>query len=238
MEQVIGFPPAAVPVESASFLGAIKLLAFPGGILIMLGLFTRPVCAVLSGLLLAYWAAIPVPATLLEGVTLFGARGPSDPLLLSGLFFLYLAAAGPGSWSLDYLRDRGAALAQREWAPYALCVLRVVTGFLFIHHGLDKVLGTRVPLDWMSLRALAAVLELIGGPMLMLGLFTRPLGFLLSGEMAFAYFMNHAPGGFWGSFAEPNQEASILNSFLFLFIWAAGPGAWSLDERLQRRRRE
>ena len=90
-------------------------------------------------------------------------------------------------------------------------------------------MGTRVPLDSTSLRALAAVLECVGGPMLMAGLFTRPLAFLLSGEMAFAYFMNHAPEGFWGSFIEPNQEAAILNCFLFLFLWAAGPGAWSLD---------
>jgi hypothetical protein len=53
--------------------------------------------------------------------------------------------------------------------------------------------------------------------------------FILSGEMAFAYFLNHWPERFWGSFAEPNQEAAILNSFLFLFLWGAGPGAWSLD---------
>jgi uncharacterized membrane protein YphA (DoxX/SURF4 family) len=238
MEQTFGFPPAFTPVDAGSFLGVIKLLALPGGVLIMLGLFTRSVCLALSGLLLGYWLVGPLPATVLGGSTLFGARGPSDPLLLSGLFLLYLVAAGPGSWSLDRLHNREAALARRHWAPYALFALRIVAGFLFIHHGFDKVAGTRIPLDWTSLRALAAVLELVGGPLLMLGLFTRPLAFLLSGEMAFAYFINHSPEGFWGSFAEPNQEASILNCFLFLFIWAAGPGAWSLDGRLQRRRRD
>ena len=72
----------------------------------------------------------------------------------------------------------------------------------------------------------------------MIGLFTRPLAFLLSGEMAFAYFLNHAPDGFLGSFVEPNQEAAILNCFLFLFLWGAGPGAWSVDGRLQRRRQK
>ncbi len=71
--------------------------------------------------------------------------------------------------------------------------------------------------------------------MLMLGLFSRPVAFLLSGEMAFAYFMNHWPERFWGSFVEPNQEAAILNCFLFLFLWAAGPGALSLDGLWKRR---
>jgi putative oxidoreductase len=70
----------------------------------------------------------------------------------------------------------------------------------------------------------------------MLGLFTRPLVFLLSGEMAFAYFISHAPEGFWGSFREPNQEAAILFCFLYLFFWAAGPGPFSVDRLVQSRR--
>ena len=229
MEQVIGFPPAWVPSESTSFYGVIKLLAFPGGILIMLGLLLRPVCLVLSAMYLAYWFVGPLSSYLTEGARLFGARGPSDPVLLNGLFFLYLALAGGGAWSLDRLRDsKGEAVWESPWAPYALAVLRIVAGFLFIFHGIDKVTG-RVPLDLTSLRALAAALEFVGGPLLMAGLFTRPVAFILSGEMAFAYFLNHWPERFWGSFVEPNQEAAILNSFLFLFLWGAGPGAWSLD---------
>ena len=229
MEQVLGFPPAWVPAESTSFYGVIKLLAFPGGILIMLGLLLRPVCLLLSAMYLAYWFVGPLAAYLTEGARLFGARGPSDPVLLNGLFFLYMALAGGGAWSLDRLRNpNGEAPRESRWTPYALAVLRIVAGFLFIFHGIDKVTG-RVPLDLTSLRALAAGLEFIGGPMLMVGLFTRPVAFLLSGEMAFAYFLNHWPERFWGSFVEPNQEAAILNSFLFLFLWGAGPGAWSLD---------
>ena len=228
MEQVLGFPPAWVPTEPTSFYGIIKLLAFPGGILIMLGLWLRPVCLVLSAMYLVYWLVGPLAAYLTEGARLFGARGPSDPVLLNGLFFLYMVLAGGGAWSLDRLRNPKEAVSESRWAPYALAVLRIVAGFLFIFHGIDKVTG-RVPLDLTSLRALAAALEFVGGPMLMAGLFTRPVAFILSGEMAFAYFLNHWPERFWGSFVEPNQEAAILNSFLFLFLWGAGSGAWSLD---------
>lgn len=264
MEQVIGFPPAWVATESTSAYGVIKLLAFPGGILIMLGLFLRPVCAVLSALYLVYWFIGPLADYLAEGQRLFGARGPSDPVLLNGMFLLYLAFVGGGAWSADRwlaggigspLPDparppkphpgsdragsaevRGAVSWDSRWAPYVLGALRVVAAFLFIHHGLDKVYG-RVPLDVTSLRALAAILELVGGPMLMVGLLTRPVAFLLSGQMAFAYFLNHWPERFWGSFVEPNQEAAILNCFLFLFLWASGPGAWSLDGLRRERRR-
>ena len=261
MEQVLGFPPVAVDAEPTSFYGVIKLLAFPGGILIMLGLFVRPVCLVLSAMYLMYWFVGPLAAYLADGARLFGARGPSDPVLLNGFFFLYMVLAGGGVWSLDGLRGGGAGSAARDpayvdplalpagspvrraglaqqarLAPYALAALRIVAGFLFIFHGIDKVAG-RVPLDVTSLRALAAVLELVGGPLLMLGLFTRPVAFLLSGQMAFAYFLSHWPERFWGSFVGPNQEAAILNSFLFLFLWAVGPGAWSLDDAWRRGRR-
>jgi len=236
MEQWFGFPAAWVPSEPASLYGILKLLSLPGGVLLMLGLWTRPISMVLAPLSLIYWLAVPLPAALLEGQRLFGARGPSDPLLLNFAFLLYLVASGPGRWSLDCVRDRTAALRQASWTPQALATLRIIAGFLFLHHGIEKVFGGRVPLDPVSLRAFAALLENVGGPLLMLGLLTRPLAFLLSGEMAFAYFINHAQDGFWASFVEPNQEAAILNCFLFLFMWAAGPGAWSVSSRIGRRR--
>jgi putative oxidoreductase len=263
MEQVFGFPGAWRDVAALSLFGALKLLCFPGGILMMLGLFTRPAALILGVAHLLYWLVEPLPDTLLQGRRLFGAGGaPSDHILLPGFFFLYLSLTGAGMWSLDRLlgRDVGSAgsasrnpasvrmagsehdgrradSAQRiRLAEYALGALRIVAGFLFIFHGIPKLFGN-VPPDPLSLRALAGVLECVGGPMLMAGLLTRPLAFLLSGEMAFAYFMNHAPDGFWGSFVEPNQEAAILNCFLFLFLWAAGPGAWSLDGLRERRRK-
>jgi putative oxidoreductase len=136
---------------------------------------------------------------------------------------------------LDYLRNRENALAESEWSPYALGFLRIVAGVLFMPHGIEKIFGTRV-LD--PLRQVASVLETVCGPLLALGLFTRPIAFLLSGEMAVAYFVAWAPLGFWQSFRTFGMEASILNSFLFLFIWAAGPGAWSLDGLLRRKREQ
>jgi putative oxidoreductase len=260
MEQLFGFPGAWRDVATLSLFGALKLLCFPGGILMMLGLFTRPAALILGVAHLVYWLAEPLPDTLLQGRRLFGAGGaPSDHILLPGFFSVYVSLTGPGAWSLDRLLDRDAGSATRNpayvrradseidvrragsaqrtrLAEYSLGALRIVAGFLFIFHGIPKLFGN-VPPDPTSLRALAGVLECVGGPMLMAGLLTRPLAFLLSGEMAFAYFMNHAPDGFWGSFVEPNQEAAILNCFLFLFLWAAGPGAWSLDGLRERRRK-
>jgi putative oxidoreductase len=235
MEQVLGFPAAGTDVPSASLYGVLKVLCFPAGLLLMLGLLTRPTALVLAIAHVAYWFAEPLPQALFEGARLFGSRGaPSDHLLLPGLFCAYLFFSGSGAWSLDrWLRRTAASGADSQAAAYSLAVLRIVAGVLFIPHGLGKIAPA---LDPMSLRALAMVLELVGGPMIILGLYVRPLAFVLSGEMAFAYFMSHAPRGFWGSFAEPNQEAAILFCFLFLFFWAKGAGAWSLDAVLERRR--
>jgi putative oxidoreductase len=235
MEQVLGFPSPWLAVPAVSLFGVLKLLCFPGGVLIMLGLFTRLVALVLGVAHLLYWLVEPLPEYLLEGSRLFGSRGaPTDHLILPALFFVYLSLTGPGSLSVDRLLTRDAdAIPNPRRATYALTVLRIVAGFLFIFHGTGKIAPT---LDPMSLRALAMVLEVVGGPMIMLGLFTRPLAFLLSGEMAFAYFISHAPEGFWGSFREPNQEAAILFCFFYLFLWAAGPGPFSLDS-LRRSKR-
>ena len=87
------------------------------------------------------------------------------------------------------------------WAPRALSILRIVAAFLFMAHGMQKLLGFPVPppgeTSLMSLSGVAGIMELIGGALLLVGLFTRPVAFLVSGEMAFAYFIAHAPQGFW-----------------------------------------
>jgi len=234
MEQVLGFPGSWLDVPNVSPFGVLKLLCFPGGVLIMVGLFTRPVALVLGVAHLLYWLVEPLPEYLFEGSRLFGSRGaPTDHLMLPGLFFVYLSLTGPGPLSIDRLLRRDMDAVHPRRAAYALTVLRIAAGFLFIFHGTGKIAPT---LDPMSLRALAMVLEVVGGPMIMLGLFTRPLAFLLSGEMAFAYFMSHAPEGFWGSFREPNQEAAILFCFYYLFLWAAGPGPFSLDSLMRSKR--
>ena len=114
--------------------------------------------------------------------------------------------------------------------PYARSVLRIIAAFLFIAHGTQKLMGApggKSPVELMSLLGLAAVLETVGGILLLLGLFTRPVAFLLAGEMAIAYFRGHAPNGFWPLLNR--GEPAVLYCFVWLYLAAAGPGAWSLD---------
>jgi putative oxidoreductase len=118
-----------------------------------------------------------------------------------------------------------------RWTPQLLSVLRIVTAFLFIEHGMQKLLNYPAPaqqaIDLMSLMGLAAVLELFGGALMLVGLFTRPVAFVLSGFMAVAYFMAHAPQGFWPLLN--HGELAVMYCFAFLYFAAAGPGPWSLD---------
>jgi putative oxidoreductase len=116
-------------------------------------------------------------------------------------------------------------------------LLRIVAGLMFWQHGAQKLfgwLGGRQVQDLTSLMGLAGVLEFFGGPLIIVGLFTRPVAFILSGEMAFAYFMSHAPRGLWP--IENRGEASVLFCFLFLFFAAHGAGRYSMDTVLRRRR--
>ena len=124
-----------------------------------------------------------------------------------------------------------------RWPVRILSVLRIVTAFLFMPHGAQKLFGFLAPEHAVlpplfSLLGLAGVLEFFGGLLLLLGLFTRPVAFILSGEMAVAYFMVHAPKGFW-PIRNGGELAAIL-SFVFLYLASVGGGAWSLD-RLWRR---
>jgi putative oxidoreductase len=125
------------------------------------------------------------------------------------------------------------------WTPRALSVLRIVTAYLYVMHGTAKLLG--VPhvasfdkLQVFSLIGLAGVLELAGGALLLIGLFTRPVAFILCGEMAFAYFMGHAPKGNVLVPMLNGGELAVLYCFVFLFFAAAGAGPWSVDA-LRRR---
>ena len=128
----------------------------------------------------------------------------------------------------------------RSWAPYLLSILRLLAAFLFIQYGSAKLLGFPAPVmpgggtaPLTSLAGVAGALELVGGTLLLLGLFTRPVAFLLSGEMAFAYFIGHATQGFWPVL---NQGApAVFFCFLWLYISSAGPGPWSLDALLRRK---
>jgi len=118
------------------------------------------------------------------------------------------------------------------WAPRLLSILRIMTGLLFLQHGTAKLLKIPVipmfaNLSLTSLPGIAGILELVGGVMIILGLFTRSVAFILSGLMAVAYFMAHAPRGFYPILNA--GELAILYCFVFLYFAAAGPGPWSID---------
>jgi len=123
-----------------------------------------------------------------------------------------------------------------RWAGQALSLLRIVAALLFLLHGSSKLFGfPPFPMDLPqpgTLLWIGAVLELVGGLMLLVGIFSRPVAFILSGEMAVAYWMFHAPRSTFPS--ENMGEAAILFCFIFLAVAAAGPGPWSLDASRRR----
>jgi len=123
-----------------------------------------------------------------------------------------------------------------SWAPYLRSVLRIVAAYMFMQAGTMKLFafpvgvppnGGTVPL--VSQAGLGGILEVFGGALLVVGLFTRPVAFLLAGEMAVAYFQFHAPQSFWTVIN--NGQAAVLYCFIWLYLSAAGPGPWSVDER-------
>ena len=130
----------------------------------------------------------------------------------------------------------------RVWAPRALSVLsilRIFTGLELLQHGTGKILGfPAVPMfanvQITSLTGVGGLIELIGGTLLILGLFTRPAAFILSGEMAAAYFIEHFPRGFFPILSEGDLAVSLC--FTFLYFSFAGGGPWSLDALLRDKR--
>ena len=126
-----------------------------------------------------------------------------------------------------------------KWTLRVLSVLRIAVGLLFIEHGTQKLFGfppSAQPagaFQLFSLMGIAGVLEFFGGLLILLGLFTRPVAFLLSGQMAVAYFLAHAPQGLLP--LQNRGELAALYSFVFLFLAVAGGGTWSFDHLLWRR---
>lgn len=125
------------------------------------------------------------------------------------------------------------------WSPRVLAAVRIITALLFIEHGLMKLFAfpaavPGVPAPLPGILVVAAVIEIVGGVLIAVGLFTRVAAFICSGQMAVAYFMFHTPQGFWPGV---NQgEPAILFCFVFLYVAFAGAGAWSVDARLSTSR--
>jgi putative oxidoreductase len=127
-----------------------------------------------------------------------------------------------------------------QYTEWALTLLRIIAGFLFLPHGAQKLFGWWGGLGGSGAAAAfpglvwwAGVLEFVGGVGILLGLFTRPVAFVLSGQMAVAYFLGHAPRGFWPLLN--GGELAVVYCFLFLFLAAAGGGPYTV-ERLWRNR--
>ncbi len=126
-----------------------------------------------------------------------------------------------------------------RFSPQLLSVLRIVSGLLFLEHGTSKLLG--FPATEMFAQApavgsliwIAGVLELVGGALLVIGLFTRPVAFVLSGQMAVAYWTAHASQSMYP--VQNQGDAAILFCFIFLYIAAAGPGPWAADSALSKK---
>jgi putative oxidoreductase len=125
-----------------------------------------------------------------------------------------------------------------SWAPQLLSVLRIITGLLFLEHGTQKLLGfppsEHAAPALLSLIGIQGVLELVGGFLILIGLFTRPVAFILAGDMAVAYFMAHAPKSFFPTLN--GGQLAILFCFVFLYLVFSGGGPWSADEQLMRAR--
>jgi putative oxidoreductase len=127
----------------------------------------------------------------------------------------------------------GFATLRFTWEPRMLSILRIIVGLLYMEHGLEKVVG--FPLQpnhrayalFTLVPGLQGLLELVGGLLLALGLYTRIVAFILAGNMAVAYFMAHAPRGFFPLLN--GGELAIVYCFVFLYFWLAGGGEWSLD---------
>ena len=204
-----------------------------GGPLIVLGIFVQPVALILGlEMLAAYWIGHHPQGGWST------KNGGVVPLLFALIFFL-LAAVGGGSIALD--RDSSSKSRLFSWLamlkPFALAVVRIGAAFLFFQFGAGKALG------WFGGRAaragtllwIAGIIETISSPLLVMGLFFRPLSFLCSGEMAAAYWTGHFPRGpgIWP--IQNGGEPAVLFCFLYLYLVTAGPGWPSLDGILSKK---
>jgi putative oxidoreductase len=237
LQLVFGFPFGGMNHDFTSLAGIAGPLTLAGGVLVILGLFTRPVTFFLSGMMAVAFFADSVA----KNGNLWTLRD-GEPAFFYCFAYLFMSAAGGGVLSLDHLiwgRDgKPYPFRSPKWTPYLLSLMRFMIGYMYIQHGTEKLWGYpagRIDHNFLSLHGFAGLLELPGGILMMLGLFTRPASFILSGQMAVAYWARWAPRGFWRSLIV--GEASIYFCFAYLLMSAIGGGPWSLDSILARSRK-
>lgn len=212
-------------------------LELAGGLLLLLGLFVRPVAVLLAlESVYAYFTA-GLPHGILP------MRNSAEESTILGVLFLLFAFVGAGAWSLDMRRTGripsvgNAGRALDEWTPLIFDIVRIALALLFFQHGLEKFFGIpngRVgpPMPFLGQRWFSAILEFGGGLILASGLFSRLVAFILCGEMAVAYFISWVPQGKWLPIT--GSEESVLFCFAFLWLVAAGTGPLSLDALIGR----
>jgi putative oxidoreductase len=238
--KLIGFPadPSLANFQPAALLIISGLIESIGGALLILGLWTRPAAFILAGQM---------------GIGYFIAHAPASffPLLNGGTLAimycftcLYLSTAGAGPWSVDAAMKPGATMDRftkllAAGEPAILSLFRAITGLLFFQFGVAKLLKfPPVPffekVEALSLFGVAGMFELALGGLLILGLWTRPVAFILSGEMAFAYFIEHFPRGFIPLLN--HGSLAVMFCFACLYLACVGGGALSLDALMRGKR--
>jgi putative oxidoreductase len=241
LEKLVGFAGARPETDLLSIRGIAGILEGVGGPLLVLGLFTRPTAFILSGeMAVAYFRAWAPRG-------LFPIANGGEEATLNAFIFLWLATAGAGAWSLDALLQRGrtpSALRQRAAAlePYARAILRVVVGLLLTLHGVRKVfdvlpsIAGRAGAPTLALDSLPAAtgyLEIVAGPLLMLGLFVRQTAWVIAAEAMLAYLLIAQPRTLW-----PIRNGGIealLYAAVMIYFATAGAGRWSLRTPASRR---
>lgn len=230
--------PAAAPMSLLWWAGAMEASL---SLFIIAGLFTRITAVILTGEMIAAYCIGHLP----KGG--WPIQNGGEIAVQYSLIFLLLATAGPGRLHLDahlphnrFGEKGGIAQVLKLAFPLTLTLVRMIAGLLFFQHGISKSFGAlggklaRFPNKlWF-----AGVIETIGGPLAGIGLFSRTVFFLLSGEMAIGFWSSHFPRG-KGLWPILNQgEPAVLFCFIFLFLWSAGPGNFSVDALRSKSHRE